>query len=53
MYYLYDETGQYQGCTFTPADFPELNNTQIEPPYFDEFDEMIYFVDGAWEIRSI
>ena len=52
MVYLYDNTGAYQGCTKTPADFPDLNNTTIEPPQFDEFDETVVFVDGAWQIKD-
>ena len=52
MKYLYDETGEYQGCTMAPAEFPELNYTDIAPPEYDEFDEVLFFVDGAWEVRD-
>ena len=53
MKYMYDSTGEYQGCTLTPGDFPDLSYTEIAPPEFDEFGEMVFFVDGAWEIRNI
>lgn len=53
MYFLYDDTGEFQGTTIRPQDFPELNTTTIAPPSYDEFDEQVYFIDGAWEIRTI
>lgn len=53
MKWLYDDTGLYQGCTLTPDDFADLNKTDIPAPEFDEFTEVLYFVDGAWEIRTI
>lgn len=52
MKYMYDDTGAYQGCTLTPEDFPEMNFTDITTPVYDEFDEVLFFVDGAWEIRT-
>jgi hypothetical protein len=53
MVYMYDNTGEYQGCTLTPEDFPELNHTDIAPPEYDEFDEQVFFTGGVWEIRSV
>ena len=51
MKWLYDETGAYQGCTNTPDAFADLNKTDIPAIPYDEFTEVLYFVDGAWEIR--
>lgn len=53
MKWLYDDTGAYQGCTLTPEDFTELNVTNLPAPQYDEFTEQLYFINGAWEIRSI
>jgi len=53
MVYLYDNTGEYQGCTHTPEEHPELNYTEIQTIEYDEFTELLFFVDGAWEKRTI
>jgi hypothetical protein len=53
MVYLYDNTGEYQGCTHTPEEHSELNYTQTQPPGYDDFTEKVFFVDGVWEIRNI
>ena len=53
MYFLYDDTGEYQGATKTPEDFPNLNYTDIAPGEYDDFKELIFFINGAWEIRTI
>jgi len=56
MYFLYNnETKEFQGSTKTPEDFPELSYTDVEPDCgeWDEFEEHIFFIDGAWEIRTI
>ena len=54
MKYLYDPTtGLYEGMTNTPEDFPTLSYTTVIPQDFDDIEEQLYFVDGAWEIREI
>jgi len=53
MKYLYDDSGEYQGCTKTPDDFPSLNKTDSAPPEYNEFTQKVVYVDGAWEIRDV
>lgn len=49
------DTGRYCGCTANPEqyDVDVFGITNLTPPQFDEFSQMAFFVDGAWEIRSI
>jgi len=49
------DTGRYCGCTATPHDYDTeiFGLTDQTPPEFDEFTQMAYWVDGAWEIRTI
>lgn len=53
IYFLYDTSGHYEGCTDQPEQFPELNHTTTEPPEFDDFTETLYYVNDAWEKRSL
>ena len=53
MVYLYDNTGEYQGCTHAPQEHPELNYTETAPIEYDEFTQKVFYVDGAWEIREL
>ena len=50
------DTGKYCGCTATPEDYDteQFGFTTETPPAFDDLaNEMPFWVDGAWEIRTI
>jgi len=53
-YYYYTETGQLYGITKHTLNIPGVEFT-LEPciPYNDLENEEPYFIDGAWEIRTI
>jgi len=52
--FLYDtQTGKDMGCTSRPELYPNLGKTEIEQPEYDEFEQELYFINGAWEIRNI
>lgn len=50
IYFLYTESGEYQGCTAHPEKYPELNKTQTEPPEYDETTQHIVFQSENWVI---
>ena len=51
--FLYDtQTGENQGTTLKPEQY-DCGKTTIEPPLFDPFEYQAYFIDGAWELRSL
>ena len=52
-YFLYDNNGDYQGCTLHVNEHLDLNYTTAEPPVYDEFTEKLKFIDGAWQIELL
>lgn len=52
-YFMYDNNGNYVGCTTAPNEHPEFNSTPIEPPVYDEFTEKLVFVSGAWQVQPL
>lgn len=48
-YFLYDNEGNYHGCTLHPENHPQLNSTTIEPPEHDDLElEYVKFENGTW-----
>lgn len=47
------DTKEFWGASRTPEQNPDCDHTDIAPPAYDELVEQIYFVDGAWEKRTI
>ncbi len=50
------DTGKYCGCTSDTSQYDTevFGFTETTPPEFDDLaDEMPYWVDGAWEIRTL